>query len=122
MPNHFHIIGEILHKKDLSKFMHGLMRSYTAYFNEKYSKVGHLWQGRFKSKVINKDAYMFGCLQYVELNPVRAEMVDSPEDYPWSSYRERNLLITNKELSIDTPDYLGGTFPIATETVSRTTR
>jgi putative transposase len=69
----------------------GLRALYTAYFNDEYTKVGHLWQGRFKNKVIAKDQYLIDCINYIELNPVRAEIVGAPYEYPWSSYRERVL-------------------------------
>ncbi len=75
----------------MTKFMHGLLRSYTSYFNKKYNKVGHLWQGRFKSKIIVKDNYLVGCIHYVELNPVRAGIVTMPGEYHWSSHKERVL-------------------------------
>ncbi|MBN3038966.1 MAG: transposase [Candidatus Omnitrophica bacterium] len=91
MPNHIHLIGQIEAVKDLSKFVQGMHLTYTLYFNQKYSKVGHLWQGRFKSKVILKDKYLIDCLHYIELNPVRRRLVDTPYQYPWSSYREREL-------------------------------
>ncbi|MDP3791417.1 MAG: transposase [Candidatus Omnitrophota bacterium] len=91
MPNHIHLIGAVEDKENLAKFMHGINRSYTSYFNEKYHKVGHLWQGRFNSKIITMDPYAIDCMNYVELNPVRAEMVRMPSEYRWSSYRERNL-------------------------------
>ena len=91
MPNHIHIIGEPREAKNLSKFMHGFLRSYTVHFNQRYKKVGHLWQDRFKSKVIVKDKYLIDCINYVELNPVRAGLVKAALDYHWSSYRERVL-------------------------------
>jgi putative transposase len=91
MPNHIHMIGEPEETSLFAKFMQGLNRSYTAYFNGRYKKVGHLWQGRFKSKVIVKDNYLIDCIHYVELNPVRANMVKAAGDYLWSSYRERIL-------------------------------
>jgi putative transposase len=94
MLNHLHLIGEPKVEKNLSKFMQKLSRAYTAYFNKRYGKVGHLWQGRFKSKVIVKDAYLIDCIQYAEMNPVRARLVKSRADYPWSSYRERVLTET----------------------------
>lgn len=93
MPNHAHMLGKVDKKENLSKFMHDLNRSYTAYFNEKYKKVGYLWQGRFNSKIILKDRYLLDCINYIELNPLRANMVVSPIDYAWSSYKERNLEI-----------------------------
>jgi len=78
MPNHIHLIGEPVHPKKLPKFMQCLHRSYTAYFNNKYNKVGHLWQGRFKTKIIAKDKYLIQCIAYVEQNPVRANLINSP--------------------------------------------
>ncbi len=75
----------------MAKFMQGLSRAYTAYFNKRYKKVGHLWQGRFKSKVIVKDSYLIDCIHYVEFNPVRAKIVNSAGEYRWSSYQERVL-------------------------------
>ncbi|MCX5709061.1 MAG: transposase [Candidatus Omnitrophica bacterium] len=96
MPNHVHLVGEPIEAKNLAKFMQCLNRSYTAYFNKHYTKVGHLWQGRFKSKVIVKDRYLFDCIQYVEFNPVRAKIVTTAADYRWSSYRERLLIAEAK--------------------------
>ena len=91
MPNHIHLIGEPGELNNLAKFMQGLTRSYTAYYNKRYKKVGHLWQGRFKSKAIVKDGYLIDCVHYIELNPIRANMVRAAGDYKWSSYAERIL-------------------------------
>jgi len=91
MPNHIHLIGAIEQKGNLAKFMQCLNSSYSIYFNSKYKKAGHLWQERFKSKVIVKDRYVIDCINYIELNPVRANMIDTPYQYQWSSYKERNL-------------------------------
>jgi putative transposase len=101
MPNHVHLIGEIDEKENLAKFMHGINRSYTAYFNKEYKKVGHLWQGRFKSKIIVKDEYLINCINYIELNPIRANMAQSPNEYRWSSYIERNLGLASGEQILD---------------------
>lgn len=95
MPNHIHIMGEIMQKDNLSKFMQGMNRSYTSYFNKKYNKVGHLWQGRYISKLITKDQYAVDCINYIELNPVRAELAKLPSEYKWSSYSERTLKETS---------------------------
>ncbi len=86
MPNHVHLIVEVANPADLNKIMHGLNLSYAQYFNLKYGKVGHLWQDRFKSKVITKDAYLLECIKYIEANPVRASLVSNIDDYPWSSW------------------------------------
>jgi putative transposase len=91
MPNHIHLIGNPKLCANMAKFMQGLSRAYTAYFNKRYKKVGHLWQGRFKSKVIVKDNYLINCIHYVEFNPVRAKIVNSAGESPWSSYQERLL-------------------------------
>lgn len=102
MPNHIHLIIEPREGNQLSKFMQGLSQTYTIWFNKKYIKVGRLWQGRFKSKLIQKDQYLVDCIYYIETNPVRAGLVGSPANYFWSSYKERVLNSTNGLL--DFPD------------------
>lgn len=89
MKNHAHLLVEPLNSKNLAKLMQGINQSYSIYFNSRYRKNGHLWQGRYKSMVINKDRYLLTCLNYIELNPVRAGIVEKAEDYKWSSYRDR---------------------------------
>ncbi|MCM8795699.1 MAG: transposase [Candidatus Omnitrophica bacterium] len=95
MPNHIHLIGKPIVPENLSKFMQCLQRSYTAYYNNKYEKTGHLWQGRFKMKVIAEDNYLIDCIAYIEENPVRANLAITPKEYEFSSYRERNLKDTD---------------------------
>lgn len=102
MPNHIHIMLEPKQPADLSRFMQCLTQSYTIWFNHKYKKVGHLWQERFKSKLIQKDNYFLDCLYYIETNSVRAGLVSSPINYRWSSYKERAL--NSKGGLIDLPD------------------
>ncbi len=102
MPNHIHLILEPKQANDLPRFMQGLTQAYTAWFNKKYKKTGHLWQGRFKSMVIQKDNYFIECVYYIEANPVRAELVSSPADYLWSSYKDR--VFGNKNELLDMPD------------------
>lgn len=91
MPNHVHLIIEVQDPLMLNKIMRGLNLSYTLYFNSRYDKVGHLWQDRFKSKVIDKDAYLFECINYIETNPIRSSLVSHLEDYAWSSYRFKKI-------------------------------
>jgi len=88
MPNHVHLVVE---SDVLSKVMHAMSLVYAQYYKKKYPHVGHFWQDRFKSPVIEKDRYMVNCIRYIEDNPVRAHLVERPEDYPWSSYRARVL-------------------------------
>src|SRR5260221_8242371 len=87
MSNHFHLVIETPEHLTLSQGMQWLCGTYVGWFNRKYQRVGHLFQGRFKSFVIEKEAYLLEVLRYVVLNPVRAKMVARPEDYLWSSHR-----------------------------------
>jgi len=86
MGNHYHFV---LHTRaaNLSRLMRHLNGAYTQNFNRRHQKVGHLFQGRFKAVLVDRDAYLLEVCRYVELNPVRARMVDQPADWPWSSYR-----------------------------------
>lgn len=87
MPNHLHFVIEPTIEGSLSKIMLRLTLAYTWYFNHKYGGVGHAWQGRFKSSLLDKEDYFIWCGLYNELNPVRAGLVARPEDWRWSSYR-----------------------------------
>ncbi|MFA5069094.1 MAG: transposase [Candidatus Omnitrophota bacterium] len=98
MLNHIHILGQVANAPNLSKFIQVVNRTYTAHFNNSYNKVGHLWQGRFKSKIIVKDQYLINCVNYIECNSVRANLVSNPDEYMWSSYRERNMFKCNFNL------------------------
>lgn len=86
MPNHVHLIIETTPKTDLAKFMKQLNLAYLYHYKKRYSHYGHLWQGRYKSLLISKDEYLITCGRYIELNPVRAKLVNDPKDYKWSSY------------------------------------
>lgn len=74
--------------------------TYSLWFGKKYNKVGHIWQGRFKSSPVLKDEYLLNCINYIEMNPVRAGLVSNPMDYKWSSYKCRMLGIKNGILDI----------------------
>jgi putative transposase len=66
--------------------MQALGRRYVYYINKSYNRTGTLWEGRFKSSLIDSDGYLLTCMRYIELNPVRAAMVNHPGEYKWSSY------------------------------------
>jgi len=85
MPNHYHLEAELDSPDRLSSIMAGIDRSYTYYFHKKYETSGYLWQGRFKSKSIQKNMYLLSCGRYIETNPVRAHMVKLASEYPYSS-------------------------------------
>ena len=86
MTNHFHLVIETP-TPSLSRGMQWLNGTYAAWFNRKYERSGHLLGGRFHAFIVEKEAYYLELLRYVVLNPVRAKMVERPEDYRWSSYR-----------------------------------
>lgn len=87
MPNHVHLLVETP-SQPLSEFMRGLNTAYTMGFNRRHLRVGHVFQGRYKSHVVEKDRYLLELTRYIHLNPVRAGLVNRPERYPWSSFRE----------------------------------
>jgi len=86
MPNHVHLIIEITFKTDLAKLMKQINLAYLYHYKKRYFYSGHLWQGRYKSLIIDKDEYLITCGRYIELNPVRAKLAKDPKDYKWSSY------------------------------------
>lgn len=104
MPNHVHLLIEV-GPVPLSRVMQGLQFTYAQYFNKKYRIVGHLFQGRYKAILCEKEAYLLELTRYIHLNPIRAGLVKRPEDYRWSSYpvylgqREEPEIATNFVLS-----------------------
>lgn len=86
MKNHFHVTIETTNAVPVSKIMQFVSGSYATYFNQKYERKGHLFQGRFKSILVDKDDYMLELSRYIHLNPVKAAIVTTPEQHRWSSY------------------------------------
>ena len=86
MTNHVHLLLTPADNDTTSRLMQHLGRRYVRYFNFAYSRSGTLFEGRFRSSLVEQDAYFLACLRYIELNPVRAGMVVDPADYKWSSY------------------------------------
>lgn len=86
MDNHVHLAIET-GKPPLSRIMAGLQSSYTQYFNRRHGRVGHLFQGRYKAFLIEKDRYALALLRYIHENPVKAGIVAKPQEYAWSSDR-----------------------------------
>ena len=91
MGNHYHLVVESVAGR-LSRAMQHVNGSFGRYFNERRDRVGHLFQGRFKASLIERDTYLLEAVRYVELNPCRAELVSRPEEWAWSSFRPRLLL------------------------------
>src|SRR4030043_680652 len=84
MSNHVHLLMET-RETSLSKILQGINQSYTTYFNRKYKIVGHLFQGRYKAILCDRDEYLLSLVKYIHLNPVRAKIVKFPDKYQWSS-------------------------------------
>ena len=85
MTNHVHMLVTGGQLGCISTMMQGLGRRYVQYFNNQYRRTGTLWEGRFKSNLVDAENYLLCCYRYIELNPVRAHMVTRAQDYPWSS-------------------------------------
>ena len=91
MTNHFHLLLSPPSETALSCFMQAMGRRYVRYFNKEYKRSGTLWEGRYRSSLIDSERYLLTCYRYIEENPVRAGMVASPEQYTWSSYHHNAL-------------------------------
>ena len=87
ITNHVHLLMRPLKEHALSRLMQSLGRRYVGFFNYSYARSGTLFEGRFRSSLVQEDRYFLTCLRYIELNPVRAGMVRDPKDFQWSSYR-----------------------------------
>jgi putative transposase len=86
MPNHLHLLATPSDEEGLAAMMQKVGRLYVPWFNNKYGRSGTLFQGRFRTSVIDPDAYFLACMLYIELNPLRGQLAFDPLDYPWSSY------------------------------------
>nr|WP_319563885.1 transposase [uncultured Rhodoferax sp.] len=86
MSNHFHVLATPRTADGLPKMMQAVGRSYVRYFNSAQKRTGTLWEGRYKSTLIQAERYLLACMAYIDLNPVRAGLVLQAQDYPWSSH------------------------------------
>ena len=87
MTNHIHILATPHDKQGISRMMQYIGRKYVPYINYTYGTSGSIWEGRYKASLIHDEEYLLTCMRYIELNPVRASMVNNPSQYRWSSYR-----------------------------------
>lgn len=86
MHNHIHLLVTPSNADSLPRTMQSLGRCYAQYFNRCYHRSGSLWEGRYKSSLVDTEHYLLSCYRYIEMNPVRAGIAKIPEDYPYSSY------------------------------------
>ena len=100
MTNHVHILMTPEQQDSISLTMQSIGRRYVQYINKEYHRTGTLWESRHKASLVDAEAYLLICSRYIELNPVRACMVEHPADYRWSSFRanaygEYNSVLTS---------------------------
>jgi len=87
LDNHFHMLLTPPSDEAMSLMMQSVGRSYVRYFNKRHNRSGTLWEGRYKSSLIDSEAYLLTCMAYIDLNPVRAGLAESAEAFSWSSYK-----------------------------------
>jgi putative transposase len=112
MSNHFHLLLRPEDGVSVSRIMQSLTVAHTWRHHRRHSSSGHVWQGRFKSPVVQEEGYLWTVLAYIEANPVRAGIVADPGDWPWSSYRAHALGVDDPLLT-PLPEWedLGGDAP-----------
>ena len=103
MTNHIHLLATPAEKNSISLMMQYIGRHYVPYINHTYGTSGSIWEGRYKASLIHDEAYLLICMRYIELNPVRANMVKTPGAYRWSSYKanvqgQQNEILTEHAL------------------------
>jgi len=105
MTNHVHLLVTPQSDDGVSLMMQSVGRRYVQYFNRTYKRSGTLWEGRFKSCLVQTERYVLECYRYIELNPVRASMVNDPAEYRWSSY-STNALGADAKICCPHQEYL----------------
>jgi len=105
MGNHVHLLATPGDQGGIGRLMQSVSRRYVGLFNVMMERKGTLWEGRFKSCLVDSSSYLLRCYRYIELNPVRAGIVSDPGGYPWSSYRSNGMGIGDP-LVTPHPEYL----------------
>ncbi len=115
MDNHFHLLVTPETEEGLPTMMQAVGRSYVRYFNDRVGRTGTLWEGRYRSTLIEADRYLLACMAYIDLNPVRAETVHAPLDYRWSSHAHYVGQATDKLVTPHPLAWALGNTPFARE-------
>jgi REP element-mobilizing transposase RayT len=105
MPNHFHLMVKVRSDQFLKRSLHPFLISYSKSINLEQGRVGPLFQGRFQANLIDDDQYLVDCTKYIHLNPVKARLVGSPQEWEYSSYK--TYLLNRQDTFIDTSQVLG---------------
>ncbi len=115
MDNHFHLLATPNTDTGLPQMMQAVGRSYVRYFNDRQKRTGTLWEGRYRSTLIQTERYLMACMVYIDLNPVRAGMVERAADYPWSSHAHYIGLRSDKLVTPHALAWALGNTPFARE-------
>ena len=115
MDNHFHLLVTPATAEGLPRMMQAVGRAYVRYFNLRHQRTGTLWEGRYRSNLIESERYLLACMGYIDLNPVRAGMVEQPQDYRWSSHRHCIGQASDKLVSLHALYWALGNTPFARE-------
>ena len=99
MTNHVHLLMTPADATGVGRVMQAVYRRYVKRFNELHGRTGALCESRYKASIVDTERYLFACYRYIELNPLRAGLVDDPRDYPWSSYRSNALGTSDRVLT-----------------------
>jgi putative transposase len=110
MTNHVHLLATARESESAARMMQALGRRYVRYFNDRYERTGTLWEGRFRSTLVDSERYFLACSRYIETNPIRAGMAVHAEHYRWSSFRcnalgEPDLLVTPHQIYLALGDH-----------------
>lgn len=115
MDNHLHLLATPQDATGLPALMQSVGRRYVRHFNDRHHRTGALWEGRYRSTLVQTDRYLLACMAYIELNPVRAGMVAAPADFPWSSHRANVGLATDRLVTPHPMYWALGDTPFARE-------
>jgi putative transposase len=115
MENHVHLLATPESAEGLPRMMQAVGRRYVSYFNRSHGRTGTLWEGRYRSTLIQASSHLFSCMAYLDLNPVRAGLTANPAAYPWSSYGHYAGLHSNKRLTPHPLFWTLGNTPFARE-------
>jgi putative transposase len=108
MGNHFHLLMKISNNTDISKIICEFKTAYAKYYNTKYNTSGHFWGDRFRSTLVEDDKHMLACLRYIDRNPVRAQLVETPQHWQYGTYRCYAFGASHKFLKVELhPTFLG---------------
>lgn len=115
MDNHFHLLATPTTADGVPRMMQAIGRTYVRRFNNRHQRTGTLWEGRYKSTLVQTERYLLACMVYIELNPVRAGLVSDPRDHAWSSHRHHIGLRSERYLMPHATYWGLGNTPFARE-------